>query len=191
MDNSHKYSHTTNLFQILRKATLVFTATVWAVICVGCLTKKNTHEIPTSSIEVTANPSGEAMPTEDVTPTATPTPALKQKTLQEVEEELKNVKVSIDDLLNEDVVYPSYFGAPDDSFANEMLKRITYFESFGIMDFRTSKTLVAYLNFCYLYSDAVDKEKADSYLSLIDTDNAVQLISVCLTHEKSLETPIK
>lgn len=165
----------------LKKALAIATLSI-ATLTACVSNKNNTTQKEPTGIE-TITPTDTIDPTEIVTttPTATPTPALQPKTLQQVEEDLKNVKVSVDELMNEDVVYPTVFGAPDESFTNEALKRISYFESFGIMDFKTAKTLVADLNYCYLNSDAVDKEKTDSYLSLIDTDNSVQLISILKT----------
>lgn len=103
------------------------------------------------------------------TPTAIPSPTpIPHKTKQEVAEELKNVKVSVDDLMNEDVVYPTYFGAVDDSLTDEMIKRISYFDSFGAISYSDAKILVTYLNYCYLNSDAVDKNKAEQFLSIVN-----------------------
>ncbi|MBO7078593.1 MAG: hypothetical protein J6W64_02130 [Bacilli bacterium] len=178
MENLKVYNKKGNV--VIRKIKVGLAIAAMSIAGLTACVDKNNTPTPTKPIEVTVDPTNDLTPTVEVTPTETPTPtpALTHKTLQEVKDELANVKVSIDDLMNEDVVYPTYFGAPDDSFTNEMLKRISYFESFGIMDFNTSKTLVTYLNYCYLNSDAVDKEKAESYLSLIDTDNAVQLIRI-------------
>ena len=165
----------------LKKALAIATLSI-ATLTACVSNKNNTTQKEPTGIE-TITPTDTIDPTEIVTttPTATPTPALQPKTLEEVKEDLKNVKVSVDDLMNEDVVYPTVFGAPDENFTNEALKKITYFESFGIMDFKTAKTLIADLNYCYLNSDAVDKEKTDSYLSLINTGDKVQLVSILKT----------
>lgn len=154
---------------------------VTGLVCLYGCTVNNSTEPPAKPSETADAPSREALPSKEATPSTTPTPTLKPKTLEEVKADIANLKICVDDLLNEDVVYPTVFGAPDESFTNEALKRISYFESFGIMDFKTAKTLIADLNYCYLNSDAVDKEKTDSYLSLIDTDNSVQLISILKT----------
>ena len=75
----------------------------------GCAEKPGNQSEKNGSIAATPT----ITPTN--TPTAIPSPTpIPHKTKQEVAEELKNVKVSVDDLLNEDVVYPTYFGAVDD-----------------------------------------------------------------------------
>ena len=169
-----------NAVKGLRKPALAIVIVIGLVCLYGC-TVNNSTETPAKPSETANAPSGEALPSKEATPSTTPTPTLKPKTLEEVKADIANLKICVDDLMNEDVVYPTVFGAPDESFTNEAIKRISYFESFGIMDFKTAKTLVADLNYCYLNSDAVDKEKADSYLSLIDTSNDVQLIRILKT----------
>lgn len=169
-----------NAVKGLRKPALAIVIVIGLVCLYGC-TVNNSTETPAKPSETANAPSGEALPSKEATPSTTPTPTLKPKTLEEVTADIANLKICVDDLMNEDVVYPTVFGAPDERFTNEALKRISYFESFGIMDFKTAKTLVADLNYCYLNSDAVDKEKTDSYLSLIDTDNKVQLVIILKT----------
>ncbi len=161
---------TTTEAKRFRQVAMVIAVVVGIVCLFGCALNNNSTGKPANPTEAVANPSEGATPTEAGTPTVTPTPTLAPKTLEEVKEDLKSAKVSIDELMNEDVVYPTVFGAPDESFTNEALKRIAYFESFGILDFKTAKTLMAYLNYCYINSDVV--EKADSYLSLLSNDQA-------------------
>ena len=139
----------------------------------GCAEKPRNQSEKNGSIAATPT----ITPTN--TPTATPTPTpIPHKTKQEVAEELKNVKVSVDDLMNEDVVYPTYFGAVDDNLTDEMIKRISYFDSFGVISYSDAKILVTYLNYCYLNSDAVDKDKAEQFLSLVNDHN----LNILTTH---------
>lgn len=141
--------------------------------CTKCPQNTNTPT-PTNIVNDITTPTIDV--TQPVTPTATPTPTpIPHKTKQEVAEELKNVKVSVDDLMNEDVVYPTYFGAVDDNLTDEMIKRISYFESFGVISYSDAKILVTYLNYCYLNSDAVDKDKAEQFLSLVNDHNLNEL----------------
>ncbi len=185
MENIKVYDKKDNIVIRKLKKALAIAALSIATLTACVSNKNNTTQKEPTGIETitptdTIDPTETVTPTTGINPTDTPTPALQPKTLEEVKEDLKNVKVSVDDLMNEDVVYPTVFGAPDESFTNEALKRIAYFESRG-MDFKTAKTLIAILNYCYLNSDAVDKEKADSYLSLINTDDKVQLVSILKT----------
>lgn len=125
-----------------------------------------TDEITPARTTVTVDPTG-AVAT--VTPEPTPIPTPAYKTPSEVAEELKNVKVSLDELMNEDVVYPTYFGEASDNLTNEMIKKTDYFEATGLMDYKTAKFLVTVLNYDYLNSDAVDVDKAKAYLDVFDS----------------------
>ena len=126
---------------------------------------KGDKNTPTGPASPTGNQEATNTPTPSSTPTPTPTPTLGPKSMKEVEEELKNVKVSLDDLMNEDFVYPKYFGAVDENLTIEIGKRVAYFESFGFMSYNQARAFVVYLNYCYLNGDSVDKEKAQKYLS--------------------------
>lgn len=179
MENLKVYDKKDNaVIRKLKKALAIATLSI-ATLTACVSNKNNTTQKEPTGIE-TITPTDTIDPTEIVTttPTVTPTPALQPKTLQQVKDDLKNIKVSVDELMNEDVVYPTVFGAPDESFTKEALKRTSYFESFGIMDFKTAQTLVADLNYCYLNSDAVDTENAKNYLSLIDKNEPAQLIRI-------------
>ena len=161
----------TGTLKKLHRMVFVFVIIIGLLCLFGC-DANNSAKTQKTPVGVTTAPSGETVPTEEALPTATqtptPTPTLEPKTCKQVEEDLKSIKVSIDDLMNEDVVYPTVFGAVDDNLTNEILKRTAYFESFGIMNFNEAKASVVKLSYCYLNSDAVDKEKAQDYLSILN-----------------------
>ena len=158
----------------LHRLALVFAIVIGLVCLFGCVANNSTKtpETPEPPTEVTTTPSGEAMPTDEALPTATPTPTLGPKTLEEVKEDIANVKVSIDDLMNEDVVNPTVFGAVDDNLIIEIGKRTAYFEQAGIT-YRNAKQLVIWMNYCYFNSDSVDREKAGRLLAELEEWDAI------------------
>ena len=158
-----------NAVKKLYRLALAIVIVIGFVCLFGCAVNNSTDTTGNPTGTTTA-PSGEATPTEEALPSATPTPTLGPKTLQEVKDDLANVKVSVDDLMNEDVVYPTYFGAIDDNINTEIAKRTAYFESKGI-SFKRARLLVIALNYDLLTSDAVDREKADRCLETLYENN--------------------
>ena len=159
----------------LRKLAGVFFAVIGIVCLIGC-TKGSSNETPTNPTETAVHPTEEAKPTEEATPTVTPTPTAtpipEPKTLEQVEEDIKNIKVSIDDLMNEDVVNPTVFGAIDDNLLIEIGKRTAYFEQAGIT-YKAAKRFAIWMNYCYFNSDSVNREKAEKLISELGEGDAL------------------
>lgn len=155
----------------MKKLYIVLTIFVVLLLSSCAVSGKGDKNMPTGPASPTGNQEATNTPTPSPTstPTPTPTPTLGPKSMKEVEEELKNVKVSLDDLMNEDVVYPKYFGAADENPTVAIGKRIAYFESFGFMSYGEARAFVTYINYCYLNSDSIDKDRAENILSVLDS----------------------
>ena len=177
--NLQIYKNITKALKV-RAIALAFTITAGAATLAGCTTPDNPGKEPTGIETIT--PTDTINPGVTNTPevTVTPTPMPVHKTLKEVEEELKNVKVSVDELMNEDVVYPTYFGVVEDNINTEIAKRTAYLESKG-MSFIRARLIVVALNYDLLTSDAVDREKADRCLEALDANASLETIYYALT----------
>ena len=168
--NLQIYKNITKALKV-RAIALAFTITAGAATLAGCTQPNNPGKEPTGIETITPTDTINPEVTNTPTVTVTPTPMPVHKTLQEVKDELANVKVSVDELMNEDVVYPTYFGAIEDNITTEIAKRTAYLESKGI-SFKRARLLVIGLNYDLLTSDAVDREKADKCLEVLYENNA-------------------